>query len=233
MQRMLLSTVCTLALVLPASPAPASVDDGHTHDGDFGLHVEAGDIHAHPRVIGGLLGAEQDDSSTAPGFDAEPGTFPDGSAVGFDILEPLGLWNGDGFDPLDPATDEVLAITYVFGLDIERRDTAGGFVTGFDVPVAGDGSWHQHLTWTLLGDGGSLTGVPDAGVYLLTLQLRSSAEEIGPSEPLYLVFDSDAGEAAHEAAIDWTRTNLIPEPASLAVLGLGAGLLLTRRRQAG
>lgn len=172
----------------------------HTHEGDFELEVEFDSITVDPRVLPGELQKEEFFSTDEPGFDAEPGTFPAGAAVGFNILDVLKRWSGNSFDPLLPATGETMTVSFLQQL----RETASGFVAGFELPVTGDGSWHRHLIFTLNGPS---PGAPGKGIYLLELELYSTSLALSNSYPLYIVFNVE-DEPNHQPALEWVRKNL-------------------------
>jgi hypothetical protein len=172
----------------------------HTHDGDFELEVEFDSITVDPRVLPGELQEEEFFSTDEPGFDAEAGTFPAGAAVGFNILDALKRWSGNAFDPLLPPTGETMTVSFLQRL----RETASGFVAGFELPVTGDGSWHRHLIFTLNGPS---RGAPGKGIYLLELEFYSTSPNISGSYPVYVVFNVN-DEPNHDPALEWVRKNL-------------------------
>jgi len=172
----------------------------HTHQGDFELKVEFDSIIVGPRVLPSELLKDEFFSTDEPGFDSEPGTFPAGTAVGFNILDALKRWSGEGFEPLIAATQETMIVSYLQQI----RETGAGFVSGFDIPVAGDGSWHRHLIFTL---NGPVTNDPGTGIYLLELELYSTSPAVSNSYPIYVVFNVD-DEPNHDAALEWVQENL-------------------------
>jgi hypothetical protein len=172
----------------------------HAHEGDFTLKVEFDSIIVEPRVLPAELLKDEFFSTDEPGFDSEPGTFPAGTAVGFNIRDALKRWIGGGFDPLIPGTEETMMVSYIK----QTRETGSGFVSGFDIPVAADGSWHRHLVFTLTGPG---TNDPSKGIYLLELELYSTSDVVNASYPIYIVFNVD-DEPNHEPALQWVRENL-------------------------
>lgn len=172
----------------------------HTHIGDFELKVEFDSIIVEPRVLSGELLQEEFFSTDEPGFEAEPGTFPAGTSVGFNILDTLKYWNGDGFTTLLPETSETMIISFLQQLSL----TDSGFVAGFELPIANDGSWHRHLIFTLSGSG---QNPPRKGIYLLELELYSTSPVVAESYPIYIVFNVD-DEPNHEPALDWVHQNL-------------------------
>lgn len=172
----------------------------HTHEGDFELSVEFDSVIVAPRVLPAELEAGEFFSTDEPGFSAEPGTFAPGANIGFDILDALKRWNGDGFDPLVPETEETMTISF-----LQRICVSGsGLVNGFELPAVSDGSWHRHLMFTLNGPG---SDVPAPGIYLLELQFYGATPAINAAYPVYIVFNV-ADEQNHEPALEWVRENL-------------------------
>lgn len=172
----------------------------HAHAGDFGLKVEFDSIIVEPRVLPSELLEEEFFSTDEPGFDSAPGTFPAGSAVGFNVLDPLKRWSGNAFEPLLPATEE----TMIIGFLQRMSQTGSGFVAGFDLPAANDGSWHRHLMFTLSGSG---PDAPRKGIYLLALELYTTSPDVKGSYPIYIVFNVES-EPDHELALEWVQENL-------------------------
>lgn len=186
------------------------------HLGDVGLAVENQTIltgsfddqsNFSPfRVFGSEFGEGGIFNFTdEPGFDAEAGTFTPGSQTGFNILAPLLVWNGSGFEPTGGET-----LTINFSSLV--RTTGSGFVSGFGLTVPSNGSWHRHLGFTLNADG---QGVRDPGIYLLELELWNT-DGLTNSEPFWIVFNFQQDEAVHDAAIDWLVDSLSEsEPATI------------------
>lgn len=172
----------------------------HTHEGDFELRVEFDSVIVAPRVLPAELEAEEFFSTDEPGFSSEPGTFPAGADIGFNILDALKRWNGDGFDPLVPQTEETMTISF-----LQRICVSGsGLAAGFELPAASDGSWHRHLMFTLTGPG---LADPAPGIYLLELEFYATGPVIGAAYPVYIVFNVD-DELNHEPALQWVGENL-------------------------
>src|SRR5262249_55411954 len=71
-------------------------------------------------------------------------------------------------------------------------------VTGFTVAVGADGRWHVHLEY-------NLAAPAEPGVYLLELELFSTARGIEPSRPFWLVLAKQTDETVHQAAVAWTE----------------------------
>lgn len=218
-----ITALLTLLVIAGLAIAPVLA-----HGGDIGIEVENGKLavglvdHDDEFVPGvRVFGSEIEELVVGPvtlyitedpGFDGEPGTFPVPCAVGFDILASLGAWTGSGFTF---GIDETLTIAHT---DSGQQVTTGsGAVSGFTLPVAADGSWHRHFTFTLNGS----AGAPADGIYLLELALKGG--EAADSDPFWIVFNKNMEESDHEAAVDWVNENYVPEPSALA--GMGVGLL--------
>jgi hypothetical protein len=174
----------------------------HTHEGDFELKVEFDSVIVSPRVLPSELERDEFFSVDEPGFDSEAGTFSASTAVGFNILDALKRWNGHGFDPLDPAGQETMIVSYLQQI----RETGPGFVSGFEIPVAADGSWHRHLIFTLAGPS---TNDPGKGIYLIEMELYTTNPAVDKSYPIYIVFNVD-DEPDHDLALEWVGENLAP-----------------------
>lgn len=205
-----LFVVLTVASVISTAASPYS--DPNLHEADFAVELDdCNTIQVHPRVLPGELNALNFFWTDEPGFDSHAGTFSAGSSIGFNILDALKKWNGRGFDTLDPSTQETLTVSFLFGTDFETRETHTGFVGGFDIPVAGDGSWHKHLGYMLNGAG---PNDPDNGIYLLELQLYSTSEDhnIASSSAFWIVFNLSLPEQDHHNAIIWVDENLVQLP---------------------
>ncbi len=233
-QRMVYGPLLGLTTVLSLSLGTATVQAQHTHAGDFEVELDGSQLEVHPRVMESELEAVNGWSTDEPGFDSQP-IFTPGTRIGFNILEPLKIWNGSGFDSLNPATQEVMGISFNFGLPTGTvfRLTSTGFVAGFDIAVNSAGEWHRHLTFTLSGPGGNFTIDPTAGIYLLEMELYSTDTSLTTSEPFWIVFNSggSAFETQHEDATLWVESNLVPEPTTGLMLAAVGALAMLRRRQ--
>lgn len=213
------------ALSLGSLPALAG---GGGHAGDIHLQLDGfnrivtgseTDDFLPDRVFAGEFGDTGIFNFTSnPGFDAEDGTFPPSSLVGFNILDALHVWNGAGFD-VAPNT-----LTINFGS--LQRSTSTGFVAGFGLLTSAQGGWHRHFGFTLNG-----VTENDSGIYLLQLDLWHESSAIHNSLPFWIVFNFNESEVEHELAIDWVRSNLVPAPGALALLGVGAVAMGRRRRR--
>ena len=212
---MTISKTFTILLVILMFSLPVQTrahGDPNLHEADFGIELDdCNAIHVEPHALASELNALFFFWTDEPGFDSHPGMFPAGSSVGFNILDALKKWNGNGFDVLDPNTDEMLTVSFLFGSTFATCQTGAGFVEGFDIPVAGDRSWHKHLGYTLNGVGNN---DPNNGIYLLTLELYNTSSEpnITSSNPFWIVFNLDMPEEDHHNAIHWVNENLSQLP---------------------
>ncbi len=205
------------------------------------VDFEAGVIeNLDGRVFEGEFGEIQTGFATDPGFNAlsNPALYPEGfaplpgnAAVSFNLTSfdagngagNLQYWNGFGTPDFAPVTAETLTV----GLGIASAVANGGDqdVAGFTFDQTSvTGSLHRHLNFTL----GPEASLQD-GFYAWGMELEVAGLEA--AEPIFLIFGNGAHtETQHEAAAEFFEANVVPEPASAALLGAGV-LLLTRRRR--
>lgn len=198
------------ALVL-AGVVAAAAPARQVHTGDVVLSTQSGRIttgsglvsqgsFAEERLIGVPLGAQGVPAfSSNPGYDSEPGSFPAGSAVGFNIRDRLWRWSGATFAA---TSGEAMQISS----GPSSRVSGSGFVAGFTLSVSPNGQWHKHLGMLLLPGGGG--GVTD-GVYLLEMELFHTGA-IATSQPYYLLFDQNAQPADLTGAANFVRARILP-----------------------
>ncbi|MEQ9096235.1 MAG: hypothetical protein RIE32_08235 [Phycisphaerales bacterium] len=181
---------------------------GIVEDGPGGEFVVPGErvFAAEMFEFGGRIYADE------PGLFAAAGEFPDSDLV-FDFASPVQRWNGAGFES---ATQ---TFTLEFG-PLSATSPLAGSAPGFGIGV-GPAGFDEHYDFYL--------NDAETGVYLLALDLSSSEAGIGSALTTYLVFNNGEDEGVHDAAIHYVEDVIIPAPASLAVLGLGA-LAMRRRR---
>lgn len=233
MKRSLLSIVALLALVAPpAAWAHVDIlvaqDAGKLVTGGYDFAALPGDPVVAPplRVFGYDFGEVpgQPDFAEDPGFVSLPGGFPAGTSFTLHSLGQLSYWNGSGPVAFDtPLNSESLLLEK--GSASLVVGTPGGTLLLGSTPGAVSGQdLHTHLEATISG-----TPTVTDGIYLLQLSL-SSSNGLMESEPFWIVYNHGADEAAHDAAIDWVSANLVPEPASLALLCAGAAVLFRRRK---
>ncbi|GMV97998.1 MAG: hypothetical protein AMXMBFR83_23510 [Phycisphaerae bacterium] len=153
--------------------------------------------------------------SDDPGLTALSGSgLPAGSQVGFDVLDDLTYWDGQGPIRFGPVPDHEQLRIRLAGQS-RFVGTGTGMTSGFFFASASaSGSIHVHLSFFLLGaDGNAVPATQDGveptpGVYLLKLRLKSNLAEVGGSEPLFIVFDNAAGGCAHCVALVYTASRL-------------------------
>lgn len=133
-----------------------------------------------------------------PGFDAEPGTFLPGTKIGFNILEPLKVWSGSGFEQTAGETMTISFLTL-------SAETGSGFVPGFELAVQANGGFHRHYSMFLNGPLGSS---PAPGAYLLVRELYSTDSMVAPSAPFYFVMGHLVAESVVDEAADWLLSQL-------------------------
>ncbi len=151
------------------------------------------------RVFGATLGNPFPNFTNSPGFDCLAGTFPTGSAVGFNLRDALLVWNGSSFEPTG---GEVMQVSF-----LSASATSGqGFVAGFTIGVSGSGSWHNHLGFLL--QQGNAPAIEN-GVYMLQMELFSTSASIDESKPFFMLFRRNASQADLDAATAYVTANLL------------------------
>jgi len=189
---------------------------------DIEVELDGGGLETDGRVFEAVFGETGIPYFTDdPGFEGDAGVFAPGTTIGFNIMAPLAMWNGDGFDDLNPADQETLTVSF----GPESRTTGTGFIGGFDFVQDASPGFDTHLDFLLNGAGGF---DPADGIYLLAMQLTSNNYDA--SETLWIVFDNNMGDEKLDTAVAWVETNLLPAPGALALLALG-GLARARRRR--
>jgi len=210
--------------------APAALAQ---HAGDVGLAVidnrivtgfyELGVFTPGQRVFGSELGELFPDFTDEPGFVSLPGTFPVPSAITFNVLAAVRVWDGSGFGNTIPSE----RISIGFGpLTPVLTPLTDGFTPGFSLAVGSNGESHRHLEYTLLSPA-------SGGIYLLQMNLVGNHPSMQASLPFWFVFNQNQSELEHDAAIEWTNTNIVPTPGAAGTLLMAAALLGTRRRRSG
>ena len=207
-----IKSVGTLILFATVTPLLAFGQDAAAqHAGDVFINIQADKIHtglveddevveANVRVFESEFGESGVPGySDEPGWEAFPGTFESGSRLGWNALEGVRRWNGAGFDT---GIEETIEVTFA-----SLSFTIGNApVSGFDLAVAGDGSFHRHIGFYL----DSPTNDPAVGVYLVELELHAlGAYET--SDSFWIVFNNEASEEEHEAAAEWVEENMANE----------------------
>jgi len=149
----------------------------------------------------------------------------------------LHYWGGNGSPAFSPVTDgtEIIIDSGTPFLRIGATTTSGSI----NIVSTGAGRVHDHID-SLIGSGGSgvvfaTDGAPH-GFYAFgaTLSLSGTSPTYGASDPIYFVYNVGMSESLHDEAIDFYNVQVVPEPSSLALAGIGAvgaGLAALRSRQ--
>jgi hypothetical protein len=202
-------TAVIVSAVSVALAAPAMAQ----HAGDIFLGVEDGTIvtgtinpdqtiEVPVRVFAAVFGDSGFPEFTQnPGFDAQPGTFPSGTSIGFNVLAGWEVWNGEGFEPSD---GHKLRINVSSQVVIVEDDP----VEGFMLPVPSNGSFHRHYFYTILGPNDA---DPQPGIYLLEMEMYNTSPNIDPTDRFWKVFNYSMSNAVHEEAIKWVINNLLDD----------------------
>ncbi|TVQ63676.1 MAG: hypothetical protein EA379_03515 [Phycisphaerales bacterium] len=183
------------------------------HSGDIILHTDEGRIltgignpgagtFEERQIFTAILGTSFPNFTSDPGFDCLPGTFPVPSANGFNVLDALWHWDGETFVP---TAGENMRIS----LGPANVTTSDGFVAGFTLNVASNGSWHRHYSFFL--QQGAAPAIAD-GVYLLQLEIYNTGGALEPTEPIYMLFNQNASASDVDDAAAWVQANFIDEP---------------------
>ncbi|WP_442482295.1 PEP-CTERM sorting domain-containing protein [Aeoliella sp. SH292] len=217
------------ASLLAASTASAQHDHG---DVDFSydsgkIAIEFGD---EGRVFEGeFVGPDSGFyKSEDPGFGSEVdeglGIDPL-DYIGFNVLGPLVFHDGNSFVP----TSATLTIEGAANTDVEvSSSTMSG--SGLVGRADAGGTIHSHIDF-VLADSAPI------GAYGLLLSL-SAFDEFGQpklgvadSDPFYLVLNRGLEEEVFEGAVGAFAAQ-VPEPTSLALLGVGLAVWAVRRKRA-
>jgi hypothetical protein len=209
------------ALLASTAIAASARADGDQPDmwvyASGGTLVTGGFDHATETVVSQdlrVFEAEFGIDPTFPFSGDEPGIASDlvGSTMTFNLLQGLGVWNGNGFD----ASGANLLASYGGQDAFSSSGGAFSFLVTEDLDL--------HPEFTLLGANGA---DPANGIYLASLRFSSAG--YANSDTLWIVFNLGMDEADHEAATQWVEANLVPAPGAIALLAFGA--MAGRRRR--
>jgi hypothetical protein len=185
-------------------------------------------ITPNTRVFHGDFG--QDAENPLPNFTEFPGVsgavdgtgaLLAGTTISFNILDAAKYWNGTGSVLFGPSPE---TISISSGLDLVT--SSSGFVPGFTLvaSVPSTDGWHTHPGYSLNSDA---AGQFQDGVYLLELSMTNNGLT---TQPFWIVFGQNMDDSVVDGAVDALSAGLVPEPASLGLLGIGTLLLMRKKR---
>ncbi|MFA9477053.1 PEP-CTERM sorting domain-containing protein [Phycisphaerales bacterium AB-hyl4] len=220
----------TMAALAFASPA-------YSHEGtEIEIEVEDGNVlelhgpailHDHEHfgfINAGGSWETNHDGNTWPGFDAHLGSAH--ANVNFDLIAetPLYYWDGasSGFTPM--TGDTAIRLSHG-GNNLDITGQSGSQTFSNLVSTDSNGNIHSHRLWQLIGDDGE----PADGAYLIGIRMDADGYEASNLQGIlfHKGLDHEQYELAENLALA-----VIPEPASLALVGLGGAAMLLRRRRA-
>lgn len=165
-----------------------------------------------------------------------------GSNFGYQFVSGLMEW--DGTDFVDPGSEQLQMFrgdgTNVPSILAETSDSGPFESLQLSTINSMSGNPHHSVGFRLLGDGiGHALAGPaagDDGVYLASLIVTSSASGVGSSDPFYFIMHKNADiaaalEAASSLGFSESRIQVIPEPATAALILLPVGLIAARRHR--
>lgn len=217
MSRFRLSARASISpLFAAAAIAALSVPSSAQHIGDITLQplggrINTGAILDSPngpilkpgvRVFASEFGEVLPNTTDEPGFESAgppAAAFPEGTLLSFDILDALHKWDGNTFDAVPAETLRVAK----GATSVETPPGLNQVRAGFAFAQVSGGLVHDHLRFTLLSP-------QSTGVYVLQLRLRTSAVGIADSLPFWIVFNQNAPESEHDAAIAYMNSLVTP-----------------------
>ncbi len=214
------SLCCSAALL--AHPGPriwVNIDDG-TITTYAGPYPEIDLSNYEPSIYFAQPLAHQGDDVWAtdfPGFQRVPGgSIPSGTTFRYNIIGPL-LWFVEDdpaqcphFEPVAEFFEDMPPIPQMAVTNelFQTRITSSGFVMGDSAFAYNGGAGdHNHLTYTVMGDGTNPVGGP-TGIYAIQLQLTSTG--VSPSETFYLLLGKGVSTDDLTNALDFLQHPRVP-----------------------
>jgi|694.fasta_scaffold52529_6 hypothetical protein len=197
-----------------------------TDGGKIRTNAENGSDLVPSYVFGADLGENPNlgpFTADEPGFEAEIGTFSTGTTIGWRFTRQIAKWNGTAFeDVANTITGE-----FVEGLNVLSATSGSGIAPGFELGLEDDGEFHSHVDWTLNGIGNT---DPATGVYRLSIQFLSPANNVAQSDDVWIILNNGDTEENHDAAIEYS-VQAVPEPATMTAMALGLAAIAARRKR--
>jgi hypothetical protein len=136
----------------------------------------------------------------------------------------LWYWDGTGAVDFGVSSNTLTVSKAPSNIFSATIDGSANDVAGFAIDTtSADGFLHKHIDFAL-----SDTGASAAGFYLWAMDFTVGNST---SESVYFVHGFGLeDEIAHEAAIDWVSSNLVPAPSGVLAL-IGLPMLAARRRR--
>ncbi len=189
---------CAIFLLFFLVSLASNAQSEDLHSGDIELQVTEGQIVTNRQVYAAELGEIIPNEVDEPGFDNLAGTFSSGSKIRFSILDSLREWNGTDFETL---AEETISMSFGSSLGPVTTPAQPGLVTGFELPTSRDGAWHRHYDFVL-------SAPASTGIYLLQLELSSSDDLVGATDPFFIVFNQNDTQLNHGAAIEYAELQI-------------------------
>lgn len=162
--------------------------------------------------------------SDEPGFYAEAGTLHANESLSFNVRKALRVWSGSNFLTIASETMRIENPAGTASLETPTSDPSSPIPAGWGFIFPASSEFDQHPIYYVEGRAGP-------GIYLLELEFTTTQAGITNSPSFWAVINDGADDSQHDAAIQWTRDNLVPAPGAAALFSL-AGLAGVRRRRA-